>query len=57
MFLYSNRVGASHGLAVKRRVCGKREQATVHEPHDHANYVESVNGVDRNIHDSAVLTI
>ena len=53
IFLSSNKVGASHGLTVKRRVRGKQEQLTIPEPHAHAKYVESMNGVDRNDHDSA----
>ena len=48
MFLSSKKVGASHGLTVKRRVCEKWEQLTVPEPRAHADYVESMNGVDRN---------
>ncbi len=53
MFLSNNRVRTSDGLTVKRRVCGKRERATIPEPQAHANNVMSMNGVDRNDHDGA----
>ena len=53
MFLSNNRIGASYGLTVKRHVCGKRVQATTPQPQAHADYIESMNGVDWNDHDSA----
>ncbi len=49
----NNRIGAIGGLTVKRHVCGKQEQATIREPQAHADYVQSMNGVDRNDCDSA----
>jgi hypothetical protein len=53
MFLSNNRIGASRGLTVKRRIRGKREQATIPEPQAHADYVASMKGVDWNDRDSA----
>jgi hypothetical protein len=53
MFLSNNRIGASDGLTVKRCVRGKWEQVTIRQPQAHADYVQSMNGVDRNDRDSA----
>ncbi len=52
MFLVTNRVGFSQGLTVKRHVKGKKKSETIPEPHAHADYVKSMNGVDRNDRDS-----
>ena len=53
MSLSNNRIGATDGLTVKRRIRGQREQVTIREPQAHADYVQSMNGVDRNDRDSA----
>ena len=53
MFLSNNRIGATDGLTVKRRIRGQQERATIREPQAHADYVQSMNGVDRNDRDSA----
>jgi hypothetical protein len=52
-FLITNQVGFSHqGLTVKRQVKGNKKSETIPEPHAHADYIKSMNGVDRNNRDS-----
>ena len=52
MYLVTNRVGFSQGLLVKRHVKGNKKRETILEPHAHADYIKSMNGVDRNDRDS-----
>ena len=52
MLLATNRVGFSQGLTVQWHVKKKIKHETIQQPQAHADYVRSMNGVDRNYQDS-----